>query len=1354
MKTDNIEIGLNNSGPSGQTSGLKKRMEKRSASSAGISGSHRTTSPSGKHIKGDLAKSIPEEMSEERSAQSESSSKELFRRSPRIQDCLPVGKIEIPAPPAEASKPEINWLSTLLPAGVTITIAVVMALAFQNTMMMLYSLPMTVAGLIISITNYLRGTKKYQKSSEERRHAYLQLIENITADINEKRDAQSKAMLLADPSPRNCFLTVKSRNAALWCREPNDADFVSVRLGTGSVPFSVRLDRPREKILEEDDLSEIPAALYRNSATIENMPVLCDIRRSGAVGVIGTSKQTREQLQNMIYHLSTNHCYTDLKLVCFYNEDNKKDLAWLKDLPHTHGISSDESYLVWNQKDVETLFRSFAETFKQRKQELLEDGSYGSHPLFVPYILFVFFEPKLLKKSDPINQYLFSEQNLGVGCLMAVEDMSQLPKQFTEIITISNNHGQIYNTARASEKQDFQPDIIPASRRIAFGELMRPLYCDESISVSTLPKSYSFYQLLGVKTIDQFSIGKSWNASDLLTSDLSPSAPIGILENGEKVYFNSPPTGDNGGAHALVAGTAGSGKSEALLTLIFSLALRYSPEEISFLVIDFKGDSLAGKLSGLPHLRGVITNLDGDELRRSLVSISAENTRRQAMFNEYNESHPEDRKPISGIRGYTEKYRQGKVKLPLPHLFIVVDEFAQMKMQLPDIMDQFISTAQIGRSLGVHLILATQSPSGVVDSKIRANILKQLCLKVANSGESRDMIGTDLAAHIKEPGRGYLKIDNSLQQFQSAYGSGKLRLPGGDESTQLREVLDAIINYCKLNNIQKLPDIFCPPLPERTAFPKIYTEVSLVRPFGTLPIGIRDDPAKQFMGEYSLDVFSRNTLIVGAQLMGKTNLLQTILRGISELYTTEEVNVYILDFSSLFLKNYESLPQVGGVVTLQETEKIANLFRLLREEIEKRRQQFLTSGVSTFSAYRESGARDLPQILVFVDDLAVAKAYFPPDSDPLLAICKEGLSLGISVVATTSQPVGGMTYMPVFANRIALYNNDSSVYSTLFGRTGLRPKELPGRCLVSMDNMTFECQSFLAFDGQREIDRAEKIRLFCLDQIAKANGKKAVPIPFIPKDLTVHRAITEYSEAYDGGRLMFGLNYATVKPISIKLAAMGVFAVTGSKDDVRNFQRYILTVAENASGLHADFYVLDSIERSLQSFSTLNCVKAYSFLPEMAEKMLLEVLKIAQDRYNCITQRNTSVLDTAPTLVLMINSNEGINAISSNKSALAAWTDLTGKFKSMNICVIFGDLDNSSIPYGSEVLKKLREDRRLVFFDDLANLKIGELPYAMMKKYSGTFQKGDGYLILGNEIARIRVPNCPYPEKNNEKSIP
>lgn len=1269
-----------------------------------------------------------------------------FERSPRIQERLPGGKIEIPTPPAKASKPEINWLSTLLPAGVTIAIAVTMALAFKNTMMMLYSLPMTVAGVVVSIVNYFRGSKTYQRGLEERRMAYLKKIDEVTADINEKREAQKKAMLLADPSPEDCFLAVRSRKTTLWCRDPNDDDFVSVRLGTGTVPFSVALECPREQLMEEDELRKKPGELYRANSKIEGMPVCCDIRNSGVVGILGTPEQTRTQIQNMILHLTTHHCYSELKLVCFCNEKDREELSWLADLPHTYDSPGGESYLVSKQDEADELFRSFTEQFKQREQAARENSSYGSDPVFVPYVLFVFFEPKLLKKTDPINRFLFMERGLGVGCLMAVQKMAQLPKQCTEIVTLTDNCGEIYNTARASERRSFHPDEIPLSLRQKFGQAMRPLYCEEGIAVSTLPKCYTLYQMLGVDTMAAFDIGKVWGSSDLLKSDLAPSAPFGVLENGEQIFFNSPPTGENGGAHALLAGTTGSGKSEVLLTLILSLALRYPPEEVGFLVIDFKGDSIAGKLTGLPHLRGIITNLDGEELRRSLVSIRAENLKRLRLFKEYNEGHPEEKKKISDIRDYTVKYRQGKVTEPLPHLFIVVDEFAEMKKQLPDIMEQFLSAAQIGRSLGVHLVLATQSPSGVVDSKIRANIFKQLCLKVANVGESRDMIGSDLAARIKDAGRGYLKIDDSLQFFQTAYGGGKLRLSDGSESTQIREAVDAIAAYCRSHNIRKLPDIFCPPLPERISCPRFSLEEAAARPFGLLPIGMRDDPAVQFVGEYSLDVFSRNTLIVGSQLMGKTNLLQTILRGAATMYSPEDVNIYIMDFASLFLKNFEALPHVGGVVTLQETEKIKNLFRLLKNEVDLRRQKFMSLGVSTFASYRESGARDLPQILLLVDDLAAVKAYFPLDADPLLSLCKEGLTLGISVVATAVQPVGGMSYLPTFSSRIALYNNDATVYNTLLGHTSLRPKELPGRCLVSWENAIYECQSFQAFESKREIDRAEAIRAFCREQTEKADGKRAVPIPFVPKDLTAEGAFAAYPEAYNEGRLMFGVDYDTVKPLSIKLAALGMLAVSGCQEDVRNFQRYLLTAAEKASGLQAEFYVVDDINRVLQPLSGLPCVSAYSFLPEQAIQMLLQVRQKAEERYACVTEGDVSVLDKSPTLVLMLNSSEAINAISSNKTALESWSALIGKLKSMNVCTVFGALDNMSIPYSSEVLKKFKEDRKLVFFEDLGNLKIGELPYAAVKRFSGTLQKGDGYLILGNEVARIRVPNCPLQE--------
>ena len=603
------------------------------------------------------------------------------------------------------------------------------------------------------------------------------------------------------------------------------------------------------------------------------------------------------------------------------------------------------------------------------------------------------------------------------------------------------------------------------------------------------------------------------------------------------------------------------------------------------------------------------------------------------------------------------------------------------------------------------------------------------------------MIGSNLAASIKDPGRGYLKVDEDLQFFQSAYGGGKLYLPDGNESTQLREALDAITTCCLANNIRKLPDIFCPPLPARTACPKFRTDYT-ARRFGLLPIGIRDDPAAQFMGEYSLDVFSRNTLIVGSQMMGKTNLLLTILRGIAEMYGPEEVNVYILEFASLFLKNFEALPHVGGVVTLQETEKITNLFRLLREQVELRRKKFMALGVSTFSAYRESGAHDLPQILLLVDDLSAAKAYFPPDDDPLLLLCREGLTLGISVVSTATQPVGGMTYLPTFANRIALYNNDVTVYNTLLGHTQLRPKELPGRCLVPWENAVFECQSFLAFDSEREIDRAQTIRGFCAERASEANGKHAMPIPFIPKVLSARDVFSAFHEEFNGGRLLFGLDYATVKPLSVKFAALGFLAVSGCIEDVRNFQRYLLTAAEETDGLQAEYYIVDSIDRPLQPLANFSCVVDYAFLPEQASNMLIRMREKAEERYALVTEGKVSVLDTSPTLVLMLNSTEAINAISSDRTAVEDWNTLTGKLKSMNICIVFGALENVNIPYGSEVLKKLKEDRKLVFFDDLGNLKIGELPYATVKKYSGTWQKGDAYLILGNETARIRVPDC------------
>ena len=203
------------------------------------------------------------------------------------------------------------------------------------------------------------------------------------------------------------------------------------------------------------------------------------------------------------------------------------------------------------------------------------------------------------------------------------------------------------------------------------------------------------------------------------------------------------------GPHGLVAGTTGSGKSEILQSYILSMATLFHPYEVGFVIIDFKGGGMVNQFRRLPHLNGAITNIDGSEIERSLLSIRAELRKRQELFARYDVNH---------IDAYIRKYKNNETDIPLPHLILIVDEFAELKSDQPEFMKELISTARIGRSLGVHLILATQKPSGVVDNQIWSNSRFKLCLKVQNKEDSNEVLKSPLAAEIKEPGRAYLQV--------------------------------------------------------------------------------------------------------------------------------------------------------------------------------------------------------------------------------------------------------------------------------------------------------------------------------------------------------------------------------------------------------------------------------------------------------------------------------------------------------------------------------------------------------------------------------------------------------------------
>ena len=433
------------------------------------------------------------------------------------------------------------------------------------------------------------------------------------------------------------------------------------------------------------------------------------------------------------------------------------------------------------------------------------------------------------------------------------------------------------------------------------------IYVDEVSLEGQLTKNITMYELLGIMSVEDLELKQRWSESQVYRTI---AAPIGVKTGNEIVSLNISDKSDGHGPHGLVAGTTGSGKSEILQTYILSIATLFHPYDVGFVIIDFKGGGMANQFANLPHLIGAITNIDGREINRSLLSIKAELVKRQEMFSEAEVNH---------INDYIKLYKAGKVSNPMPHLIMIVDEFAELKAEHPDFMKELISAARIGRTLGVHLILATQKPAGVVDSQIWSNSKFKLCLKVQTKEDSNEVIKTPLASEIVEPGRAYFQVGNNeiFELIQSAYSganvpegndmnekifsiyernlwgkkkllySNKEKNKTSESISQLEAIVEYVDMYCKVSSITKLPGICLPSLDAVIRTEELYYDEKSVG-YST-PIGLYDDPEQQRQGVVKLDVSKENTYIVGSAQMGKTILLQTIAYGLIRKYTQSKL---------------------------------------------------------------------------------------------------------------------------------------------------------------------------------------------------------------------------------------------------------------------------------------------------------------------------------------------------------------------------------------------------------------------------------------------------------------------------------
>ena len=939
-----------------------------------------------------------------------------FSRNTRLKTVICEDKIEILDPPSKPQKPKSNLFMKLFPSfGMLIAAG---AMAFMGGTMIIFSLISCTIAIITAVVGVMEGKKEFREKTANRIEVYQKYIASKRQEIEECRNREwTERNEIYIPAEQE-IQQVETFSPDLFDRTPQDEDFLCVRLGSGPIESARQVNYKKQEKLEiEDDLSLLPEQTASFYKELQNAPVICDLKNVNAVGITGEEADRFELLKLIVTDVALRHFAADVKLFFVAEKEHAGRMHLFRFLPGAYCVQTDTRGIVTDDESKTLIFEYLYKELTMRAQE---KRSY-------PHLL-IFFYDEYGYKKHPISQFTEKGKDLGVTFLFFGQTRADIPVGCDYVVQLSGGYrGVLINAAEKSKTVPFVSSQISDTLAVRIVRTLAPVCTDEVSLEGELIKNISMFKMLNILSVEDLDLKARWSASKVTKS---MAAPVGVSKTGivmldlhDKAH----------GPHGLVAGTTGSGKSEILQTYILSMATLYHPYEAAFVIIDFKGGGMVNQFAQLPHLLGAITNIDGNAINRSLKSIKAELQKRQKYFAQADVNH---------IDKYIRKYKAGEVSEPLPHLIIIVDEFAELKAEQPEFMKELISAARIGRSLGVHLILATQKPAGQVNEQIWSNSRFKLCLKVQSKEDSNEVLKSPLAAEIKEPGRAYLQVGNNeiFELFQSAYsgvperedeGTGKAftiyEVPDGGKkvpvyvkkknkgqegmNNQLEAIVSYVSEYFRSIQIPQLPDICLPPLRECIEFPPVSKEAvqEQKKEVGFYAwIGVYDDPDHQNQDQYAVNLSAANMIIIGSAQTGKTTILQNVIRSLSEQYTPDEVAIYIIDFASMVLKNFETLNHVGGVVSSSEDEKLKNLFKMLWEEMETRKEKLLSVGVSSFVAYKEAGRTDMKQIVLIIDNLTALKELYFQDDDELLNLCREGITVGISIVIANAQTAGIM----------------------------------------------------------------------------------------------------------------------------------------------------------------------------------------------------------------------------------------------------------------------------------------------------------------------------------------------------------
>jgi S-DNA-T family DNA segregation ATPase FtsK/SpoIIIE len=1072
-----------------------------------------------------------------------------FNRSPVITGSYAGQALETPELPEAERPPRFQLLPMLAPIALG---GVLFAVTKTAVMLIFVALSplMMVANVIEGRMNASRGTKGSMT-------ALRRELGELGQAADEAHAAEWHARNAEHPPTAQCLDAAARRSPLLWSRRPGAPRFLDIRVGAATLDSRLRFETQRNRRAVPAAQAELDSLVARYR-TIRDVPFTLSLTEHGAVGIAGEPIAAIDVLRAVLCQLAALHSPAEVVLTAFCGGRPGSDWDWLKWLPHTSSAHSPitGSHLVAGPESV-LLLAQLEDLVRAR----LAGAATGA-------AVVVLIDSRAPGDRARLVELSRTGQAAGVYCLWLAQRAEHLPAACTAYIDIRGDRSvNVGDSLTSTSTAGVAADGVDEATAVSFARAMAPLIDAGAVIAddSDLPHSVSWLELNDPRIADDpGAIIERWQESSSILS--GPAAPPGGSRRPGtlRAIVGAAADGPHAldlrlhGPHALVGGTTGSGKSELLQTWILAMAAAHSPQRVTFLLVDYKGGSAFRECVHLPHTVGLVTDLSPHLVRRALGSLGAELTYREQLF------------AAKHVKDLQELEKTGDPQTP-PSLVIVVDEFAALVREVPEFVDGVVNVAQRGRSLGLHLVLATQRPAGVIKDNLRANTNLRLALRMADEADSADVLGSPEAAHFDPalPGRAVSKTGpGRLVPFQAGYVGGRTDPGRRDPDVKVEELVigegrtwlapepaarparheqgrtDIARTTDSIRRAAELAQLPPPRRPWLDELAHVYDLAKLPtrRRDDELVFGVIDEPDQQ---RQSVAAFypdhEGNLAIFGTGGAGKSAALRSLAIAAGLTARGGPCQVYCLDFSSRGLDMLADLPHVGAVIAADEGDRVRRLMRTLLATADDRARRYAAVRAGTVAEYRSlGGAPAEPRVLILLDGFtAFRQQYEPADGgrwfDALASLAADGRPLGIHLILTADRPASlPSRFSSRVQRRLVLRLADDNDYFMAGAEAGaLTPDSPPGRGLLG--RAEFQVAVFGGATGTTAQARA-------ISQLAAAMRRQQVPDAPRVEQLPQIVRLSELPATADG-RPAIGVADDSLGPVGFR--PEGVFLISG-----------------------------------------------------------------------------------------------------------------------------------------------------------------------------------------------------------------